>query len=321
VADFTPDQLDRLEDALERLDGDADGDAGLEPETVARLLEYRRVMAVAREALPLEDVADHALDGVRAEARQVAARPRPERPGLWARWRRTIWPALALAGTAAAVLWIVQPERAVHEPIAAPPATPPAVAPAAASVGPPPASQPAPASERADLSRAAEEISTTLPGAAATAAPAREPGAAGDGYGARGKRDTRQDDAMPAKPEPEAPTDKDASWSLIDRAEDRIRLGDCPNARQLYEQARGSAYDVQARARIEAGLGVCEDLAGRDAATHWSNARALDPASQPLIDDLLEQARSATKKLKPAQAAKKSKAAPDAQSLSDPAGE
>ena len=56
MAELTPEELDQLEDALGGLEGDVDLDAlGLPAHLTGRLHDYREVLAVTREALPLED--------------------------------------------------------------------------------------------------------------------------------------------------------------------------------------------------------------------------------------------------------------------------
>lgn len=113
---FSPEQLDRLEDALEDLELDAallDGD-GDDP-VVQRLADYRELLQLSRQALPLEDVPAGVLDGVLAQARQAAstaaAAPEPERRSFWARWRLGVWvPALAFAGSAALLLVVLVPK-------------------------------------------------------------------------------------------------------------------------------------------------------------------------------------------------------------------
>ena len=118
-ADLGPGELDLLEDALEELELDGALERWtaqeLEPRVSGRLLDYRNVLAAAREALPLEDVPGGVLDDVLAQARQAAAAPAAAVAAVsepwWTRLRRSFMvPALALAGTAALVLWVFDPK-------------------------------------------------------------------------------------------------------------------------------------------------------------------------------------------------------------------
>jgi hypothetical protein len=114
--DLGPADLDRLEDALEELELEAGLAALVDDDPVAqRLSEYRELLLLAREAMPLEDVPAGLLDGVLAEARQAAnAAPAAATPApsFWARWRLGVWvPTLAFAGSAALLLLVLVPER------------------------------------------------------------------------------------------------------------------------------------------------------------------------------------------------------------------
>lgn len=108
---LTPDELDRLEDALEGLvEHDLPDDPS--PEVIERLHAYRDVMQLSAEALPSVDVPAGLLDGVMEEARRAAAQPieQAAAPSLWDRFRRAyLWPSVALAGTMALVLWVLAP--------------------------------------------------------------------------------------------------------------------------------------------------------------------------------------------------------------------
>lgn len=112
--DLTPADLDRLEDALEDLELSSASDEPSADDLVAqRLTEYRELMVLARDAMPLEDVPAGLLDGVIAEARQAAAMaPAAAAPSFWSRWRLSVWvPALAFAGSAALLLVMLVPTR------------------------------------------------------------------------------------------------------------------------------------------------------------------------------------------------------------------
>ena len=130
-SEFSPAELDRLEDALEQWTGDAfdhpvPEDSSLPAPLRARLADYRDVLALSREALALEDVPEDLLTSVLAEAHASAAsaplttpRPDPTRPGLWARLRRSLLlPGVALAGSTVMLLWQVQPPDQADELVA-----------------------------------------------------------------------------------------------------------------------------------------------------------------------------------------------------------
>ncbi|MCA9681914.1 MAG: hypothetical protein KC457_06940 [Myxococcales bacterium] len=121
MADFEPRELDLLEDALEDLEHFEDlEDLELSPALTERLGEYRDVLALCRQSFPLEEPSDAVLVDVLAEAREVSRRPVLRDGGatvelvgwrrVWERWRGTLIPGLALAGTAAVVLWVLDPD-------------------------------------------------------------------------------------------------------------------------------------------------------------------------------------------------------------------
>lgn len=128
-AEFSPAELDRLEDALEQWTGDdfeaVPEDSSLPAPLRARLADYREVLTLSREALAMEDVPDGLLAGVLAEAHASAAvtpspvRRAPAGPGLWERLRRSLLlPGVALAGSTVMLLWLVQPRDRADELIA-----------------------------------------------------------------------------------------------------------------------------------------------------------------------------------------------------------
>ncbi|MCX4243130.1 hypothetical protein [Paraliomyxa miuraensis] len=126
---LSPAELDRLEDALEDLELDSmleelERDPG-DP-VIQRLTEYRELLQLSREALPLQEVPAGLLDGVMAEARQAASvaavgggPASTEKGSFWSRWRLSVWvPTLAFAGSAALLLLVLVPKGA-DEPAAA----------------------------------------------------------------------------------------------------------------------------------------------------------------------------------------------------------
>lgn len=117
MGEFSPVQLDALEDALEDLElsgipGELEGDLAV----AGRLGEYRDLLALSREALPPVDVPTGILDGVLAAAREeaVAVPDTPRRAEAddaaksW--WQRfSLWmPMLAVGASAALVLIMVR---------------------------------------------------------------------------------------------------------------------------------------------------------------------------------------------------------------------
>ncbi|MEM9454489.1 MAG: hypothetical protein AAGF11_09935 [Myxococcota bacterium] len=110
--DLSPEQLDRLEDALEDLEQGPPPSTEDDDAVAQRLVEFRELLQLSREAMPLQEVPAGVLDGVLAEARQVAvASPASaERRSWWSRWRLGIWlPTLAFAGSAALLLVMLLP--------------------------------------------------------------------------------------------------------------------------------------------------------------------------------------------------------------------
>ncbi|MEM7160283.1 MAG: hypothetical protein AAF799_46020 [Myxococcota bacterium] len=114
-AEFSPEQLDRLEDALEGLEDELFEPAADDP-VDERLVEFREILELSREALPMEDVPSGLLDGVMAEARQAAANGAPAAAAegsWWSRLTGGAWlPTLAFAGSAALLLVMLWPSGA-----------------------------------------------------------------------------------------------------------------------------------------------------------------------------------------------------------------
>ena len=114
---FSPEELDRLEDALESIEGmELDLIEDESPAVRERLVDYRAILIASRDALPMQDVPEGALDRVLSIAADpgqdelAAALPSDEpQPSWWTRFRRTLLiPTLAVAGSAALILVIVQ---------------------------------------------------------------------------------------------------------------------------------------------------------------------------------------------------------------------
>lgn len=345
-ADLGPGELDLLEDALEELELDGALERWtaqeLEPRVSGRLLDYRNVLAVAREALPLEDVPGGVLDDVLAQARQAAAAPAAAVAAVsepwWTRLRRSFMvPALALAGTAALVLWVFDPKDQ-------------------ANIGQ------APAAERAPAVRAEAGESKREQAPATAAAPTVAPAAAREleadvqdaeatpkeelaDQAALGeaKLDATKNDE-PAKPAEGAgrgmtslgdvpggvlggaggaspsPTQSKSGggagpasgrWDIVVRGDRARQAGDCVAARDEYALALEDD-EARVRARAFAGLGLCDAMAGDDpsADANYERARGLDDEIGGYIESQNQRSRGAEKrKSKPA---KKSKAQVDA---------
>lgn len=283
MADFDPRQLDQLEDALESLE-DIDDLESLElsPALTERLAEYQDVLALCREAFPIEEPRADLLTDVLAEAHAVSRRLQTRDadgdrrrfwPRFWARWRGVLVPGVALAGTAAAVLLLLEPnhqlersaellsdERAIDESrerveeIDSTPSEP-------ANMNRSELDEPEPLPEEGNDGEPADEASKE---------PVSVPGSVSAGVSKKPK--SRIKDTAPAgasKPVP-APLDKDATWTTLERANADRRKGDCDRARSRYEQVIEASSDTLAVARAKAGIGLCLEQDRRTAeADKW----------------------------------------------------
>ncbi len=300
---LSPEELDRLEDALEGLEH-LDEIEDPSPVVAARLLDFRTILAASREALPLEDVPAGLLDGVLREARLspedsgVNVAPEVEAPARswWSRWRKgLLLPGLAVAGSAALVLLLVRPQ------LDAGPQMDDTGQIVSANV---PRGQAAPAAEvEADGVDADEEVSAAPlppPSAAAPAEPAVEAEPEAEPEIIRTFEDSKKAESPPTEAKPsEAPgelgrvskvpgttapakSDSGASsgWDAIEQG-DRARKGnDCFTARNHYARALDDGND-SVRARAYVGMGLCKASEGDDAAAaeYLDQAEELDPES------------------------------------------
>lgn len=305
-ARFTPEELDRIEDALEDLEG-VHAIEDPSPQVRDVLASYLGVMVAAREALPQQEVPQGALAAVFAEARgaatastQVADTASPKtRPGFFERLRKSfLVPSLALAGSAALVLWISRPQddNAMDQPMSA--------ATAAKSEEVLPAST-RPMSVEVDgeiVEQSAEEEQSKLgviakPEAEPTAAPAPEPvldaadvpTASPSAKQEQAIAESRADRA-PAKPTGGEQPSRDANdskpaWGVVERADRARQTGDCAAAHSDYLIATEDD-SAAVRARAYAGLGLCNMQQGDDAGAEdaFERARGIDPGVEGFIN-------------------------------------
>jgi tetratricopeptide (TPR) repeat protein len=296
VVDFDPRQLDQLEDALDDLDDL--GSLELSPAVTERLAEYQSVLALCRAALPVEEPRVDLLADVIAEAHAVSRRAKLREPihaspwrRFWDRWRGTVIPSLALAGTAAAVLLLIEPERELDrtdERLSAntqereqprPPSEPASeqtVEAEAGEGGAAPAEPPATDSDDAKDPVAGQPQASPPPGTSKTSK-LRKRSSSGAGIATP--------TAKPSEPAPE-PLSKDDTWTELERANADRRRGDCDRARTRYEQIIAASSDSLAIARSQAGIGLCleQDRRTAEADRLFEQARATNPGVDAWID-------------------------------------
>lgn len=300
MAEFDPRQLDQLEDALEHLDDHDldDHDLELPAELIERLSEYQDVLALCRDAFPLESPPDELFTGVLAEAREVSRRPRlreaSERSGwarFWARWRGTVMPGFALATTAVVVLWVLGPDRQLED-----------------------ATELSSASEFEDGSVKAEQERTQPAGessnqtselddtvepdrAGQSDPPAGEPALdeqvrkdieqpKPSAMGKVAPKPKRDDTYAPEPAPPPTPMTKDETWTNLERANAARRAGNCDSARSLYDELIAASSDTLAIAQAKAGIGLCfeQDRRDSEAGKWFDDARAASPGIDAWIN-------------------------------------
>lgn len=301
MAEFDPRQLDQLEDALESLE-DIDDLESLElsPALTERLAEYQDVLALCREAFPLEEPRAEVLADVIAEAHALSRRVAPREPDgsrwrrFWTRWRGVLVPGVALAGTATAVLLLLEPgqpldhgaellsnqqlDRAgdsnerINDRIEELDTTP---------------SEPANMTRKQALDQpAAANDEGAEPNSATPSEPAEVPGSASS---STVKKKTRiQKGAAPVEPPKPAvePLSKDDTWTKLERANADRRKGDCDRARARYQSIIEASSDGLAIARAKAGIGLCLEQERRSAeAEKWfDQARSASVGIDAWID-------------------------------------
>lgn len=294
MAEFTPKQLDALEDALEDLEVDADlDDLDLDPELAARLAEYRQVLALTRDAFPLDEVPEGVLDAVLAEAREVARttpapapEPRESWARAWERWRSSLIPIASLAAAAALVLWIAKPasegELAVIEPTPTPERERPAAEgppleadsaePAAGASEMMPVEPPGQPTTRIEAppDETKPPATKTKPKSAGTAA----------GGGAAAKPIPTPEPAPSVEPLAPPELDKDDAWRELDRADAARRKGECERARKIYDDILAASASSSVVGRAKAGIGLCLEQDGKktQAETWFEQARTSSPS-------------------------------------------
>ncbi|PRQ05956.1 tetratricopeptide repeat protein [Enhygromyxa salina] len=324
MAEFDPRELDILEDALEDIDQIDDlASLGLSPALSERLAEYQDVLALCREAFPTETPADHVLAEVIAEAHEVSRRPKL-RDGLevtggwrsfWERWRGTVLPGLALAGTAAAVLLLLEPnvmrddsqdrltddsatERAgrTNDTERSQPASEPTFESKGADDSAKDADDDSPDSpdspEDVDDS-AGVPIEGQDPDSGSLDDPRPDPGSLAvpqpDPPRKSGspthKSKPAAEPAVAPTPAPE-PMSKDETWTSLERGNAARRTGDCDHAHSLYQEIIAAGSDSLAVARAKAGIGLCYEQDRRSSeATKWfDDARSEKPGIDAWIN-------------------------------------
>jgi hypothetical protein len=305
VAEFDPRQLDQLEDALEQLADQRDLESlELAPEVAERLSEYENVLALCRDAFPLESPPDDLLTGVLAEAREVSRRPRSRdnQHGrwrrVWERWRGTVVPGFALAATAAVVLWVLDPDAQLEhateltssrdraddlaDDLAKPELerTQPAGE-SSNEIAKPDALDP-PKQPSVEPPVPEPDEQATDPNTERNNAEPNGPKPSGGGKPAKSKT------APMPEPEPApAAMNKDETWTTLERADAARRTGNCDRARSLYDEVIAASSDSLAIAQAKGGIGLCFEQDRRDSeATKWFNdARASSPGIDAWIND------------------------------------
>lgn len=301
---LSPDELDRLEDALERWTEES-FEPGPEDSLLAaplreRLDGYREVLGHTRAALPIEDVDDDVLAAVLAEARRGESKSRREaaRPGLWERLRRSmLLPGVALAGSAALLLYVVQPEpelslnapasedapskreaaRLAPEAGPAPAAPSPVELPDAAGVGPAAAS----ADKLGGGEIAADPAEAVAPGApvSKTSDPKAERPKAKSARKDDAPADAEREDLPGLGDMPTTDADKEELRDTLEKADKALGRSDCKTAMDGYMAAMKMDGAPVERAQARAGYAICLQQQGNEAHAdkYFSKARELWP--------------------------------------------
>ena len=303
MAEFDPRELDILEDALEDIDQIHDlASLELSPALSERLAAYQDVLALCRDTFPIETPADDLLAEVIAEAHEVSRRPKL-RDGLegegsgwrrfWERWRGTVLPSIALAGTAAAVLFLLEPDMMLDnneqlltdnsqelkqsEQPNEDKRSQPASEPTFESKG---------ATDDADTDQA-DDGAKLDEDQAALEDPQQDPqpDSPPRKSSAAAHKKAQPEPAVAPAPAPE-PMSKDDTWTSLERANAGRRTGECDNARSIYEEIIAAASDSVAVARAKAGIGLCyeQDRHTSEATKWFDDARSGNPGIDSWIN-------------------------------------
>ncbi|MFO7564304.1 MAG: hypothetical protein R6X02_16780 [Enhygromyxa sp.] len=288
MADFDPRQLDSLEDALEGLEEIDDLESlELSPALTERLAEYQDVLALCREAFPVEEPRAELLTDLLAEAHAVSRRVKPSETDestwrrFWTRWRGTLIPGLALAGTAALVLLALEPEPAPKHAQRASDEqrSEQARDPAEGADSTPSEPTNLPQTDQADEPDEPDEPDPKQADGAEPIPfePIDTTGPAPVNPVKKSKPRTSKSAAIadPPKPAPE-PLSKDETWTSLERANADRRRGDCDRARSRYERVLAASADKLAISRAKAGIGLCleQDRRKGEADRWFEQARA-----------------------------------------------
>ena len=301
MAEFSPSELDQIEDLLEDLEAGA-GVAHPQLSLAARerLDEYRDILALSREAMPLEEPDPNLLAGVIAEARQgafnatttatgvlVGARERSDQDADLVRpsWFRRWIPAMALAASAAAVLFILRPgghdESAGEAPTGLAqndsPASSPETVPTPGSVDADKVARASAEEPGAEgLEEEAIEVDSEPDEDAAAPAPSVEPAPkAPQKTASKSRPGANAKPQLAEEPAQEEPTlDKDQAWGDLVRAHALRRRGECRGARSLYRGLEHEGLKDNVRAQALAGRGLCDEFDGEESAAEASYSKA-----------------------------------------------
>lgn len=307
MADFDPRQLDQLEDALDSLEEIDDLESlELSPALRERLAEYQDVLALCREAFPVEEPRAELLADVLAEAHAVSRRPQPrDAEGnrwrqFWARWRGVLVPGVALAGTAAAVLLLLDPQNQElsrraelsdkPERVEEIDTTPSEPANMARSEEEQDLDEPKSNGDDANAPSVIPDEPVDLIGL--SGAPAELSASASKKSKPRPSKDiaaATKPEPAPASPPSSPSLNKDDTWTALERANGERRKGDCDRARSRYDQIIAASTDTLAVARAKAGIGLCLEQDRRTTeADQWFEQARSDSAG---IDAWIEKQR------------------------------
>jgi len=309
-SEFTPAELDLLEDALEDLTILPEGAS---PELLGRIESFREILGLSDEALPPIDVPEGLLDSVLEEARRspavaIESAVTSAPGGLWQRLRRSLLlPGFALAATAALLIVVLKPDASPFDDLSEE-----ADSSAAAEVSA--TERTATLTEKAADRRAEEERPAMVPAAAPSAAEQKadavveeEVAAAGalsderrapapdewkkrTAKSKKGAASPKDADVSvePLKAEAEAEDeldaeDKAALRTLLQQADSDRQRGRCGSAVSAYSKLLGVRGNEEARALM--GLGLCAEQEGDMTAAegYYRRAKAINPALDSLI--------------------------------------